>query len=166
MAAGLRATAKAVESPPAPTIGAPVLDPTMTCVKHYHRPAPAPKTAVVPPAFLDTAQLKTAQCYTLRRCKRSGSWPVNPASHYPGGQVVLAGGYRCKSCTRTTSCIKPCDTPISHSSSTPDSTVTIEIASRIPVNEGRFAHKLAIEAYVVLRLAPKRSGNLRLSVPI
>jgi len=28
MAAGLRATAKAVEHPPEPTVGAPVLDPT------------------------------------------------------------------------------------------------------------------------------------------
>ncbi len=30
MAAGLRATAKAVEHPPEPKVGAPVLDPTMT----------------------------------------------------------------------------------------------------------------------------------------
>jgi len=32
MAAGLRATAKAVEHPPEPKIGAPVLDPTATLV--------------------------------------------------------------------------------------------------------------------------------------
>ena len=30
MAAGLRATAKAVEHPPDPNVGAPVLDPTVT----------------------------------------------------------------------------------------------------------------------------------------
>jgi hypothetical protein len=31
MAAGLRATAKAMEQPPEPKVGAPVLDPTDTC---------------------------------------------------------------------------------------------------------------------------------------
>jgi hypothetical protein len=33
MVAGLRATAKAVEHPPEPKVGAPVLDPTAACLK-------------------------------------------------------------------------------------------------------------------------------------
>jgi hypothetical protein len=37
MAAGLRATAKAVEHPPGPKVGAPVLDPTLVLVSSSNR---------------------------------------------------------------------------------------------------------------------------------